>query len=367
MRYWGKSIAAARSLRALLLGVSAATLVAAATPNRATAQELLVTEPVHVMGYMPFYAAIHKGFFADEGIKVRVVTMLGGAAHTNAVLTGQAWAFIGGPEHNAFAKAKGADIRAVVPVMVRGDTHLMVRPDLPPMQGDLKSYLQGKRISVMQFGGTPHSIMLYMLKQLGLDPKKDVQILETSHPAVLAAVASKQADFGITNEPFLTQGNTRSMWRGPIWSAPKELGPYIFTAINVPLKTIENDPKSVKGFVRAVLRGSRFAMDKANRVELITIGKKEVPTLSDDDIGAIIDNAHGYQLWSPDGQITPEMWQTAHTVVRSTGILDKDIGYAEVIDMRFVADVLKEAADAANKAKSEFLRDMGGAVAPLKK
>jgi NitT/TauT family transport system substrate-binding protein len=342
MTNWLENVAAAKTMRGLLLAVSAAILVVAATPNRVAAQqELLIAEPVHVMGYMPFYAAIHKGFFADEGIKVRVVTMLGGAAHTNAVLSGQAWAFIGGPEHNAFAKAKGADIRAVVPVMVRGDTHLMVRADLPPMQGDLKSYLQGKRISVMQFGGTPHSIMLYMLKEMGLEPKKDVQIAETSHPAVLAAVASKQADFGVTNEPFLTQGTTRSMWRGPIWSAPKELGPYIFTAINVPLKTIENDPKSVTGFVRAVLRGSQFAMDKANRAELIAIGKKEVPTLSEDDVSAIIDNAHGYQLWSPDGQITPEMWKTAHSVVRSTGILDKDIAYAEVIDMRFVADVLR--------------------------
>lgn len=308
---------------------------------RAAERELLVAEPVHLMGYLPFYTAIHNGYFAEEGLKVKVVTLLGGAAHTNAVLSGQAWGFIGGPEHNAFAKAKGADIRAVVPVMVRGDTYMMARSDIMPIQGDLKSYLKGKRIAVMQFGGTPHSIMLYMLHRMGLKPNKDVQIVETSHPAVLAAVASKQAEFGITNEPFLFQGKQQGIWKGPVFDAPKELGPYIFTAINVPLKTIQEDPGTVKSFVRAVIRGSRFAMNPKNRDALRKIGQKEMPTLKDADFNAILDSAYEHKLWSSDGQITPEMWKTAFAVVRSTGMLEKDIAYDEVIDMRFVTEVLQ--------------------------
>jgi len=327
-------------LRNVVYGVAATAAIAIAAPAAAQ-KELLVAEPVHVMGYMPFYAAIHKGFFEAEGFKVKVATLLGGAAHTNAVLTGQAWAFIGGPEHNAFAKAKGADIRAVVPVMVRGDTHLMTRADVT-VTGDLKTFLKGKRIAVMQYGGTPHSIMLYMLKEFGLNPKTDVTVVETSHPAVLAAVASKQADFGITNEPFLTQGVAQKIWKGPTWSAPTELGPYIFTAINVPLKTIQSDPATVTGFVRAVMKGSKFSMDPANRAEVVAIGKKEVPTLKDEDINSIIDSAQAFKLWTTDGQITPEMWKTALAVVRSTGILDKDIAYEDVVDGRFAAEVAKE-------------------------
>ena len=326
---------------AALLGAAAVAALVAASPARAQGREILIAEPVHVLGYLPFYTAIHKGFFAEEGLRVKVVTMLGGAAHTNAVLSGQAWGFIGGPEHNAFAKAKGADIRAVVPVMVRGDTHLMARSDMT-IQGNLKSYLKGKKIAVLPYGGTPHSIMLYMLHGMGLDPRRDVQIVETSHPAVLAAVASKQAEFGITNEPFLTLGVQRGVWKGPVYNAPKELGPYIFTSINVPLNTIRNDANTVKSFVRAVIRGSRFATDAKNRAELIEIGQKEVATLKPDDLNTIINSALEHKLWSTDGQITPQMWKTALAVVRVTGILDKDVAYDEVIDMRFVAEVLKE-------------------------
>jgi NitT/TauT family transport system substrate-binding protein len=329
-----------KTLAALVCAISMIGL-AVGGPARAADRELIVAEPVHLMGYLPFYTAIHNGYFAEEGLKVKVVTLLGGAAHTNAVLSGQAWAFIGGPEHNAFAKAKGADIRAVVPVMVRGDTYMMARSDIMPIQGDLKSYLKGKRIAVMQFGGTPHSIMLYMLHRMGLTPNKDVQVVETSHPAVLAAVASKQAEFGITNEPFLFKGKQRGIWKGPVFDAPKDLGPYIFTAINVPLKTIQEDPGTVRSFVRAVIRGSRFAMESKNRDELRKIGQKEMSTLKDEDFNAILDSAYEHKLWSSDGQITPEMWKTALAVVRSTGMLEKDIAYDDVIDMRFVKEVLQ--------------------------
>src|SRR5258708_1690949 len=93
---------------------SAAAAAGAATVGRIApalaARELLVAEPVHSTGYLPLYIAMAKGYFED--VKVNLVTIETGSGHTNAVLSGQAFAFIGGPEHNAFAKVKGAELRA---------------------------------------------------------------------------------------------------------------------------------------------------------------------------------------------------------------------------------------------------------------
>src|SRR5258707_15345105 len=79
-------------------------------PARA-ARELLVAEPVHGTGYLPLYIAMAKGFFED--VKVNLVTIETGSGHTNAVLSGQAFALIGGPEHNALPKGKSAEQRAI--------------------------------------------------------------------------------------------------------------------------------------------------------------------------------------------------------------------------------------------------------------
>src|SRR5260370_40682977 len=96
-------------------------LAAVARPYAATAaaREILMAEPVHSTGYLPLYVGMAKGFFDD--VKVSIVTIETGSGHTNAVLSGQAFAFIGGPEHDAFAKAKGAELRAVVHCVDRGN------------------------------------------------------------------------------------------------------------------------------------------------------------------------------------------------------------------------------------------------------
>src|SRR5258705_7588886 len=91
---------------------------------RAASKELLVAEPVHSTGYLPMYIAMANGYFAESEIVVKIVTIETGGGHTNAVLSGQAFAFIGGPEHNAFAKAQGAEPRAVLHRRDRAHVHI---------------------------------------------------------------------------------------------------------------------------------------------------------------------------------------------------------------------------------------------------
>src|SRR5258708_27889786 len=94
--------------------------------------ELAVTEPQHGIGALPLYLAAAKGYFAAENIQLKVITTESGGAHTNAVLSGQAFAFIGGPEHNAFAKLKGAELRAVANVVNRGNVYLIAAKGVEP-------------------------------------------------------------------------------------------------------------------------------------------------------------------------------------------------------------------------------------------
>src|SRR6516162_1800455 len=146
---------------------STATLgaVLAAPPliARAASKELLVAEPVHGTGYLPMYIAMANNYFAESDIVVKVVTIETGSGHTNAVLSGQAFAFIGGPEHNAFAKAKGAELRAVVHCVDRGNYYYCAGPAYEPKDRDWPSYFRGKTIAVGPLGGTPNSITRYFL------------------------------------------------------------------------------------------------------------------------------------------------------------------------------------------------------------
>src|SRR6516225_2838793 len=102
--------------RRFLTGSSALGAVSLGRPcvARAAAREVIVAEPVHGIGYLPLYVGIANGYFAEGNVKVSILTIESGSGHTNAVLSGNAFAFIGGPEHCAFAKLRGAELRSVV-------------------------------------------------------------------------------------------------------------------------------------------------------------------------------------------------------------------------------------------------------------
>ena len=81
--------------RRKFLGTTAAAgaaFVAKPYIGHAAKHELLVAEPVHSTGYLPMYIAMAKDYFAEADINVKIVTIETGSGHTNAVLSGQAFA-----------------------------------------------------------------------------------------------------------------------------------------------------------------------------------------------------------------------------------------------------------------------------------
>jgi NitT/TauT family transport system substrate-binding protein len=300
-------------------------------PARAAA-ELLVAEPVHSTGYLPLYIAIAKGYFDD--VTVKIVTIESGSGHTNAVLSGQAFAFIGGPEHNAYAKAKGAELRAIVNCVDRGNVYLCAALGQEPTGTDWPSYFKGKSIAVGPLGGTPNSIMRYLLATWKVDDKKDVTLVETGNAATLAAVRAKQAQIGVATEPFVTQGIRNNVWGEPFFNVPKELGPYAYSTLNVRLDTIQKDPELVRTFVRGMMKGLKFL--HANPAEASEIARAQFPTMPLEDMKATLDRSFKDEMWSRDGMISQQAWATARAVVREAGILKTDIKYEDIIDMSFV-------------------------------
>jgi NitT/TauT family transport system substrate-binding protein len=321
-----------KSTAALGLGALARPVIA-----NAAAREIIVAEPVHGLGYLPLYLAMANGYFAEADVTVKILTIETGAGHTNAVLSGQAFAFIGGPEHNAYAKAKGAELRAVVNCVDRGNVYYCAAKGHEPTGADWPAYFKGKQIAVSQFGGTPNSITRYLLKKWKLDAKSDLTLVETANSAVLSVVKGRQAQIGVTLEPFITQGIRQSVWSEPFYNVPKELGPYAYSTFNLRLDTIQKEPELVRAFARGMVKGLKFT--STQRDGAAEIAKKQFPTMSLDDLKATLERSFKDELWSKDGMISREAWTTASAVVRDAGILKADVKYDEIIDMSFVESV----------------------------
>ena len=215
-------------------------------PCAAFAEELTpitVAEPVHLIGYLPLYLAIHEGYFAEEGLDVTVVQATGGA-HVTAVVSGDAFAAIGGVDSYHFANAAGtADpILAICNCVNRANVYLFARKGLVPGD-DLGEFLRGKTIIAGRYGGSPNVLTRYLVKTEGLDPDTDVTLLENADASTVTAMLRYgQGDIGNGGEPQISEGVTAGIFEEPFVAFP-DLGDYATpssASSNPPLRSSRN-------------------------------------------------------------------------------------------------------------------------------
>ena len=270
-----------------------------------------------------------KGFFDD--VTVKIVTIETGSGHTNAVLSGQAFAFIGGPEHNAFAKAKGAELRAVVNCVDRGNVYFCAakgRSRTTPT-GRAISRARPSRSAPSAARPTRSPAICSQMEarcQERRDADRNRQFRDHR------VVRSRQAQIGEATEPFVTQGVRNKVWGEPFFNVPKRLGPYAYSTLNVRLDSIQKEPELVRAFVRGMMKGAEVHLRRT--AEAARIAKAQFPTMPLDDLQATLDRSFADEMWSRDGTSAAGVGHRQRRGGR--GRLKADIKYDEIIDMSFV-------------------------------
>lgn len=300
-------------------------------------RSLTVTEPVHLIGYLPLYTAIHEGYFAEEGLDVTVVQATGGA-HVTAVVSGDAFAVIGGVDSNCLANQGNSDpVTAIVNCVNRANVYLFARKGLVPASDsreDMAAFLMGKTIIAGRYGGSPNLLTRYLLRQVGLDPDKDVTLIENADESTVTAMLQHgQGDIGNGGEPQISEGITAGIWEEPFVKFP-DLGDYSYSVIGVRRSTIEKDPETCQAFVRAMLKALRAVQEDHELAARIL--ELEFPTLTPEGREAALTRAWEDHLWSEDGIITPQAVETNMAVLQSSGIFEGTWSYDDLVDMQFI-------------------------------
>lgn len=303
---------------------------------------LTVAEPVHLIGYLPLYVAIHEGYFAEEGLDVTVVQATGGA-HVTAVVSGDAFAVIGGVDSSALANRGSSDpILGIVNCVNRANVYLFARTGLSPKSDsteDMAAFLKGKSIVAGRFGGSPNLLTRYLLTTCGLDPDKDVTLIENADASTVTAMLQHgQGDIGNGGEPQISEGVTAGIWEEPFVKFP-DLGDYAYSVLGVKRSTIENDPETCLAFVRAMLRALQAVQEDHELAARVL--EMEFSTLSEEGRAAALERAYEDNLWSVDGIISEAAVDMTMTVLRSSGLFDEPYSYEDAVDMRFV-EMLRE-------------------------
>ena len=302
-------------------------------------KKLIIAEPLHSIGYLPLYVAEKEGYFAEQGLEVEVIQATGGT-HVTAVISGEAWGVIVCIDSNAIANAKGdcpEPLTAFSNCVTKANVYLCsaaADPYTGSTEDELKEYLRGKIINTGRFGGSPNLLVRYLLINLGLDPDKDVKLIEPSDASTaVAMVQTGQADISWATEPQITEGVSQGVWTEPFYKFPN-MGDFSYSVLSTRTSTIKKDPETVQKFTNAMLK----ALDKvtSDREFAIQAAAGEFPTTSKEGIEACIDRAYEDGLWSKDGMISQEALTNDMNMAIASEIYAGDYSYDTLVDMQFV-------------------------------
>jgi NitT/TauT family transport system substrate-binding protein len=280
-------------------------------------EKIVIAEPQENFSYLPLYVAQQEGFFAKRGLNVSVTTLSTSASgFVNLVLQGAVWGFLGGPEHDAYANVKGADLKSVANLVNVSNNYLVARVGVDTSK-PLAQQLKGQKIAVSFYGGTPDVDLRNWLSSIGLTPGKDVTLVESDASTYLGAVKSGQVNYAVTSDPQLSQGIAEETWTQPIFDFAKWFGAYTYSTINVPEATIKNDPTEVQNFVDAIAQADNATIHDPSVA--LSVAAKIFPDISASILKSSYQRAVADNMWAANAEQTDAGFETDVKAITKVG------------------------------------------------
>ncbi len=128
--------------------------------------------------------AREAGYFADEGLAVDLVRVGGSTRIVAALIGGSGQLIHAGEPAVVPAVVQGSDAVLIGAISGVNRHHLIARPEIKDVRE-----LKGKTVGITSFGSTSDYILRTILEKNGLDPSKDVSIVQTGgQPEGMAAM-----------------------------------------------------------------------------------------------------------------------------------------------------------------------------------
>jgi len=122
---------------------------------------------------LPIWVAKDAGLFEKAGLNVEPVQIRGGSLITMAIITGNLPFSGAGAESVIAARAAGGDVIMLACPVDTDPVYLLTHPDIKSAQE-----LKGQSSAVTRYGSTTHFYLRAALKHIGLNPDKDMTILQ---------------------------------------------------------------------------------------------------------------------------------------------------------------------------------------------
>jgi ABC-type nitrate/sulfonate/bicarbonate transport system substrate-binding protein len=151
--------------------------------------------------------------------------------------------------------------------------------------------LKGKTVSINTLGSGIHGPMAILLKQNGVDPDKDIKLVEIGFSLSEDALRSGRVDSAVMNQPFAARAEAKGGVR-KLFSLSEQQKNIVHIVEACRAEFVEKNPDAAKAYVRDITLGMRKALENrgetlkvVNEVMKAPIPVLETYLLRDNDFG----------------------------------------------------------------------------------
>ena len=285
----------------------------------------------------PALAADELGFFKEAGLDVQIelVPMLGA---TKALRNGTADAMIAGSVHDLLTEFAGWRGAKLCVALSQGTPWLLtVRADLAAGRGDIDA-LRGLRLTA---AAGPDLAFKQMLRSAGLDPERDLEIVE------LPGARERHVSFGVFAAQALQEGRIDGFWANAMGAEtavsrgigkihvdvrrgddPDEVRFFTFAGLATTDDFIAREPGAIDAAVRAIVKAQK-ALRVAPAIAR-EVGTRKFPPESAALIATIVERDALFY----DPVISEAAVRHLNAFARSVGHLSEPVPYEQVVATR---------------------------------
>ena len=227
------------------------------------------------VAHLPVLVANEAGLFRKYGFDAEVIHIRGGALITMTIMSGSVQFSGAGAESVVAARIEGGDVVLLACPVDTDAVYMIARPEIKSAT-DLK----GRSAAVTRLGSTTHFYLRTALRHLGLDPEKDMTILQLGAGGEITAAMLG----GRVTAAALTFHNALPLMQMG-WPILVDLSgaefPYPPSCMASSRAFVKNNPSVVERFLKAYLEAIRvIKKDSAFTERVFTKWQRETDALA---------------------------------------------------------------------------------------
>jgi NitT/TauT family transport system substrate-binding protein len=299
---------------------------------------LILQESLRGLLYVPYYAALSRGAYREEGLAVELAATPALGEAPSGLFAGTVDVAWGGPMrvNQLYESRADCDLVCFGEAVTRDPFMLIGREPFPDFT---LADLYRRRVATVAEVPTPWLCLQEDLRREGLDPTALPRIADRGMAENAAALRRGEIDVVQLFEPYAEE--LIASGAGHLWRAAATRGPTAYTSFYARRSVVDGRRDEARKLVRALYRTQKW-LHASPPETLAASVRAYFPAIPQARLAAAIARYRGLGIWGRDPILSRAGYERLAAGLVSGGFVGRAVPFEAAIDNRLAEEIVRE-------------------------